>query len=211
MGDIPDGGFPPMALDPEKTKRPFIMQADGVGHLFGPGLTDGPFPECYEPWESPIKNIMSPIQNNPLAMVWPSEMGRRSTAEAYPIVATTYRVTEHWQTGSMTRNLPWLNELMPEMFLELSEELGREKGIKNGDKVVVTSSRGSIQAIAIVTGRFRPFKIDGKVVHEVGLPWHWGYAGLARGDMANKLTPHIGDANTTIPEYKAFLCDIKKV
>jgi formate dehydrogenase major subunit len=209
-GDVPDGGFPPMALDPQKTRRPFIMQADGLGHLFGPGLRDGPFPECYEPWESPIQNIMSPTQKNPVSIIWSSEMNRWGSVQDYPIVATTYRVTEHWQTGGMTRNLPWLNELMPEMFLELSEELGREKGITSGDRVIIESARGKIRAVAIVTHRFRPFLIDGRIIHQVGLPWHWGYSGLSKGDTTNKLTSHIGDANTTIPEYKAFLCNIRK-
>jgi formate dehydrogenase major subunit len=211
QGDVPDGGYPPLAVDPEKSKGPFIMQADGVGHLFGPGLGDGPFPESYEPWESPIRNILSAVQYNPVSILWPSERGRQGSARRYPIVATTYRVTEHWQTGGMTRNLPWLNELMPEMFLELSEELGREKGISNGDRVLVESARGRIQALAIVTRRLRPFVIDGKVIHQVGLPWHWGYAGLSKGARANTLTSHMGDANTSIPEYKAFLCNIRKV
>ena len=110
----------------------------------------------------------------------------------------------------MTRNLPWLCELMPEMFIEISEELAAEKGIKNNDKVFVESARGQIETKALVTKRFKPFQIDGKVIHEIGMPWHWGYAGIARGDSANVLTPHVGDANTMIPEYKAFLVNIKK-
>jgi formate dehydrogenase major subunit len=98
---------------------------------------------------------------------------------------------------------------MPEMFVELSEELAEEKGIRKGDKVIVESARGKIEAVAVVTKRFSPFSIDGRKVHEIGMPWHWGYMGLSKGDSANKLTPNIGDANTTIPEYKAFLCDIR--
>lgn len=200
--DVIDGGGDPGAV------YPFIMRNDGVGRLFGPGLADGPFPEHYEPWESPVKNLMSPTQINPAVKVWrPQEQG---SPDRFPIIATTYRVAEHWQAGAMTRNLPWLVELMPEMFVEISEELAAEKGISNGDKVVVESSRGQIQAVAVVTKRFKPFQINGKKVHEIGLPWHWGYTGLSTGDSANVLTPHIGDANTTIPEYKAFLCNIRK-
>ncbi len=211
VGDVPDGGWPPMALDPEKTKRPFIMKPEGVASFFGMGLADGPFPEHYEPWESPVKNLMSGTQDDPAFTIWKSEMDYHGTPGKYPIVATTYRVSEHWQTGSMTRNLPWLNELMPEVFVEISEELAEEKKIKKGERVIVESARGNVEAVAIVTRRFKPFKLNGgKVVHQLGLPWHWGYAALTRGDRANVLTPHVGDANTTIPEYKAFLCDIRK-
>lgn len=209
VGDVPDGGWPPMAVDPEKTKYPFIMQPEGHAHIFGPGLVDGPFPEHYEPWESPITNPMSGTQSDPAIKVWrPEEQG---SPDKYPIVATTYRLTEHWQAGAMTRNLPWLVELMPEMFVELSEELAAEKGITNGSKIIVESARGRVEGVAIVTKRFQPFQLNGKRVHQVGLPWHWGYAGLSTGDSANLLTPHVGDANTMIPEYKAFLCNVHRV
>jgi formate dehydrogenase major subunit len=209
VGDVADGGAPPLTVDPATTKLPFIMRPEGVGCFFGKGMAEGPFPEHYEPWESPTKNSMSSQQAGPTFAIW--KVGNpQGTPDKYPIVATTYRVTEHWQTGAMTRNLPWLNELMPEMFIEVSEELAGEKGIKNGDQIMVDSARGSIKAVAMVTKRFQPFTINGKKVHEIGMPWHWGYAGLAKGAIANILTPHVGDANTTIPEYKAFLCDIRK-
>ncbi len=110
----------------------------------------------------------------------------------------------------MTRNLPWLVELQPELFVEMSEELAADKGIKPGDQVVVESARGQVEGVAIVTKRFRPFSINGQTVHQVGVPWHWGYSGIATGGSANVLTPHVGDANTMIPEYKAFLCDVRK-
>ena len=210
VGDVPDGGWPPMAVDPVNTKRPFIMKPEGVARIFGMGLADGPFAEHYEPWESPVDNAMSGTQNNPAIIIWDSEMDYKGSPAEYPIVATTYRVTEHWQTGSMTRNLPWLNELMPELFVELSEELAQEKGIENGGKVTVESARGEVTAVAIVTKRFQPFQLNGKTVHQIGLPWHWGFAALSKGHIANVLTPHIGDANTTIPEYKAFLVNIKR-
>ena len=112
----------------------------------------------------------------------------------------------------MTRWLPWLAEAMPESFIELSEELAGEKAIKNGEEVLVSSVRApkGIKVKAIVTKRLRPFKLDGQTVHVVGLPWHWGYKGLATGPITNELTPSIGDANTMIPEYKAFLVNVKK-
>jgi len=205
-GDVPDGGWPPMSQ--EGTKLPFIMTSEGRGHIFAPGtlLKDGPIPEHYEPWESPVGNLLSNTQSDPAVTIWKSLV--KGDASKYPIVATTYRVSEHWLAGQMTRNLPWLVELMPEMFVEVSEELAEEKGIENGKKVIVESARGKIEAVAVVTKRFTPFSINGKRVHQIGMPWHWGYMGLSKGDSANVLTPNIGDANTTIPEYKAFLCDI---
>jgi formate dehydrogenase major subunit len=208
-GDIPDGGWVPMSQD--GTKLPFIMTSEGRGHLFAPGeaLKDGPIPEHYEPWESPVKNLISGTQNDPAITIWDSLKDLKGDPSKYPIIATTYRLSEHWQAGQMTRNLPWLVELMPEMFVELSEELAREKGIQNGRKVVVESARGKIEAVAVVTKRFVPLSIDGRKVHQIGMPWHWGYMGLSTGDSANMLTPNIGDANTTIPEYKAFLCNIR--
>ncbi len=205
-GDVPDGGWPPMSQ--EGTKLPFIMTPEGRGHIFAPGtlLKDGPIPEHYEPWESPVGNLLSNTQSDPAVTIWKSLV--KGDASKYPIVATTYRVSEHWLAGQMTRNLPWLVELMPEMFVEVSEELAEEKGIENSKKVIVESARGKIEAVAVVTRRFTPFSINGKRVHQIGIPWHWGYMGLSKGDSANVLTPNIGDANTTIPEYKAFLCDI---
>ena len=205
-GDVPDGGWPPMNM--EGTRYPFIMKPQGFARIFGPGLAEGPFPEHYEPLESPIRNPFSSTQVNPAIKVWrPDEIG---TPEEYPIVCTTYRVTEHWQAGQMTRNLPWLVELMPQMFVEMSEELAAERGIKNSEWVTVESKRGSIQGVAIVTKRFKPFHMNGKIVHQIGIPWHWGYQGLCVGDSANKLSPHVGDANTMIPEFKAFLVQVKK-
>ena len=204
IGDVPDGGWAP------GTKYPFIMKPEGYARLFGLGNVDGPFPTHYEPVESPIPNPLHKQQNNPVITLWSGEMDAFGTVENYPIVATTYRVVEHWQAGQMTRNLTWVSELMPDMFIELSNELAAEKGIKNGDRVKVNTARGSISAFAVVTHRFKPFQLNGKLVHQIGLPWHWGYSGIAIGESANILTPHVGDANTMIPEYKAFLCDIER-
>jgi len=214
MGDVPDGAQPPGEI------YPFIMQRGGVGRLFGLGMADGPMPEHYEPLECTIKNLLSKTQTNPVIKRWDidgSEMSKAATYGSelciqFPFVATTYRVTEHWQAGQMTRWLPWLAEAMPESFIELSEELAGEKAIKNGEEVLVSSVRApkGIKVKAIVTKRLRPFKLDGQTVHVVGLPWHWGYKGLATGPITNELTPSIGDANTMIPEYKAFLVNVKK-
>jgi formate dehydrogenase major subunit len=206
VGDVPDGGWPPMNV--EGTRYPFIMQTEGFASIFGPGLTDGPFPEHYEPLESPIVNPLSGTHNDPAIKVWRPE--ETANPDEYPIVCTTYRVTEHWQAGQMTRNLPWLVELMPQVFVEMSEELASELGIENAENVTVESTRGSIQGVAIVTKRFKPFTIAGKTVHQIGIPWHWGFSGLCKGDSANILTPHVGDANTMIPEFKAFLVRVKK-
>jgi formate dehydrogenase major subunit len=208
VGDVPDGGWPPMAVDPEKTKYPFIMKPEGHARFFGPGMAEGPLPEHYEPWESPIQNPISQQQSNPAFKIWrPEEQG---TPDKYPIVCSTYRLCEHWQGGQMTRNNPWLIEMQPEPFVEMSEELAAEKGIANGEKVIVESTRGQVHVAAVITKRFKPFQLNGKKVHQVGLPWHWGFTGLSTGDSANMLTPHVGDANTMIPEYKAFLVNVRK-
>jgi formate dehydrogenase major subunit len=206
--DVPDFK-PDLAPDAAGGGNPFIMRPDGKGAIFAP-LAEGPFPEHYEPVESPVRNPLSRAQSNPLAVVYQADLDRLGDASEFPIVATTYRLTEHLHTGSITRNLPWLVELMPTLFCEMSRELAAEKGIRNGDPVVVRSARGEIRAVAHVTGRLKPFRLGDRVVHQIGIPWHWGFMGLARGDSANLLTPHVGDANTRIQESKAFLVDVRK-
>lgn len=189
---------------------PYLMMNDGVSALYAPtGMADGPFPEHYEPYESPLPNVFSSTELNPAVHIYGDEMNGKSDFDKFPIIATTYRMSEHWQSGVMTRNLAWLGELVPHMFIELSEELAAEKGIKNGDTVVVSNVRGDVEAFAMVTKRFKPFTIgDGKVVHHIGMPWNFGYKGIVTGHQANLLTAFIGCANTRIPEYKAFLCDV---
>jgi formate dehydrogenase major subunit len=204
-GDVPDGAMPPGETNP------FIMLASGVGQLYAPDLVDGPFPEHYEPVESPVRNALSRIQSSPCAQVWRStEFDRYGTAQEFPIIATTYRVSEHWQTGAMSRNMPWLVGLVPHAFVEIGTALAQREGIKNGDRVIVSSARGSIDVYALVTERFQPFFIDGRLIDEIGLPWHWGYAGIVPGDIANDLTASVGDPNSQIPETKVFLCSIRK-
>ena len=213
IGDVPDGGWPPMT-NKEKTKRPFIMKPDGVGSVFGPGRADGPFPEHYEPLECPVpKNLMSSQRINPVAPVYGTEADAHFSCDPrFPFVGTTYRVTEHWQTGILTRWQPWLLELQPQLFVEMSNELGKLKGINNGDMCKVSSARGEVEAVAIVTGRFKPFKVQGTTVHQIGLPWCFGWVHPKDGgDSANLLTPSTGDPNTRIPETKAFMVNVDKI
>jgi formate dehydrogenase major subunit len=211
VGDVPDGGWPPMGTN---GFYPFIMKPDGVASIFGPGLADGPFPEHYEPLECPIeKNLMSDQRINPAIKIFKGGPDTFATCDPrYPFVCTTYRVTEHWQTGVLTRWLPWLIEAEPQIFCEMSKELAEVRGIKNGDKVVVETERGKVEAVAIVTLRIKPFVIAGQTVHMIGLPYHYGWLHPKDGgDSANLLTPTIGDANTMIPESKAFMANVTKL
>jgi len=227
VGDVVDGGGNPINSAAAGSQNlPFIMNSEGVGKLWGYGLKDGPIPEVYEPWESPLAanpltgvprndSPYNPGFNDPAAYIGSlkvdgKEWNERGTVEEFPYVATTYRCTEHWQTGIMTRNLPWLAELMPEMYVEMGADLAGDLGIASGDKVKVSSKRGSIEALAIVTKRFQAITVNEKPLHQIGIPWHWGYAGRVTGDSGNVLTPHVGDANTSIPESKSFLCKVEK-
>ena len=126
------------------------------------------------------------------------------------MVGTLYRLASGWNAGAMNRNIPWLIELQPEPFVEISEELAAEKGIANGDRVIVENKRGQVNMVALVTKRFKPFNVAGKTVHQVGLIWHWGHMGLSTGDSANVLTSYVGDVNTMQPEQKAFLVNVRK-
>jgi formate dehydrogenase major subunit len=205
--DVVDGGGDAGA------KHPFIMQKHGMGAIYGPGLNDGPLPEYYEPLECPVtEHPFSKQLNNPTALIFADEAHKRTTCDPrFPFVCTTYRVTEHWQTGVLTRWLPWLTEAQPQMFCEMSEELAELKGIKNGEKVILENPRGQLWAIAIVTKRFKPFEVMGNPVHVVGIPWHYGWVWPKDGgDAANLLTPAVGDPNTGIPETKAFMVNVKK-
>ena len=200
---------------------PFIMNPEGVARLFAPAMADGPFPEHYEPLECPLQeNPMSKKHRiNPTVKLFFGKEGGLaedvfySCDTRYPFVCTTYRVTEHWQTGVMTRHVPWLMEAQPQMFVEMSNELAKERGIKNGEKVTVSSARGSLWAVAVVTDRFKPFKVMNTTIHQVGIPWHFGWqfpVDGSGGESANLLTPTIGDPNTMIPESKAFMVNIEK-
>jgi formate dehydrogenase major subunit len=193
---------------------PFIMKADGKGWLYVPnGLVDGPLPAHYEPYESPVENAVYGQQSNPAALVYnvPGNPYAAVGSAEYPHVLSTYRLTEHHLSGVMSRWLPWLSELMPELFCELSPEHAAEIGIGNTEWVRISTPRGSIRAKALVTRRIRPFRLGGgKVVHHVGLPWHWGYKGVTTGDVVNDLSALVGDPNVTIHEAKVFVCNVSK-
>jgi formate dehydrogenase major subunit len=192
---------------------PFIMKSDGLGWLYVPtGLVDGPLPAHYEPAESPVTNPLYRQQTSPVLKHWQRDWNPLAAVgdPRYPHVITTYRLTEHYLAGAMSRWNPWLTELQPELFIELSPELAEEKGIRNLDWVRISTPRAAVRAKALVTRRLRPFTIDGKRVHQVGMPWHWGYEGLATGDVVNELTSLVGDPNVTIHEGKAFVCSVEK-
>ncbi|MCJ7803892.1 MAG: formate dehydrogenase-N subunit alpha, partial [Desulfobacterales bacterium] len=211
IGDVPDNAVPPMGTT---GAYPFIMKPDGVASLFGPGLKDGPFPEHYEPLECPIeKNLMSSQRINPVIKIFEGGLDKFTTCDPkYPFVCSTYRVTEHWQTGVLTRWLPWLIEAEPQMFCEMSLELAKLKEIKNGDRVIVETPRGKVEAVAIATSRLKPFQVAGQTVHQIGIPWHYGWLHPKDGgESANLLTPTVGDPNTMIPESKAFMANVNKL
>lgn len=192
---------------------PFLMQADGKGWLFVPtGLLDGPLPTHYEPYESPVKNVVYRQQANPTAKVWhrPDNPYAPVGSEEYPHVLSTYRLTEHHLSGTMSRWLPWLAELQPELFCEISPEHAAEIGIGNTDWVEISTPRGSIRAKALVTRRIRPYRLRERTVHHVGLPWHWGYKGVTTGDVVNNLSALVGEPNTTIHESKVFVCNVRR-
>jgi formate dehydrogenase major subunit len=206
--DVPD--YPP-AMKPEAGMDPFIMNAEGVARLFTLGLMkDGPFPEHYEPFEAPVANALHPKVNaNPVARVFQGDLEVFGTADDYPFVATTYRLTEHFHYWSKHCRINAI--LQPQQFVEIGEALAKAKGINNGDPIKVRSNRGQIIAVAVVTKRIRPLNVDGKVIHTVGIPIHWGFTGQTKkGFGANILTPYVGDANIETPEYKAFLVDIER-
>jgi formate dehydrogenase major subunit len=221
--DIPDFPVtkPPSArgdpkgigLDAHSGRQPFMMIPDGMGWLFNPsGLLDGPLPTHYEPAESPVKNALYRQQASPVLKYWKHKDNMLASVgdPRFPYVITTYRLTEHYLSGVMSRWNPWLTELMPELFIELSPELAGEKGIKNTDWVRISTPRAEIRAKALVTRRVRPFRLGNKVVHQVGMPWHWGWAGVATGDVVNTLTALVGDPNVSIHEGKAFVCNVEK-
>jgi len=197
----------------------FIMNPEGVGRLFVPlaGMADGPFPEHYEPIESPIANPLHPMQsNNPVVKKYKSDMDKYGTPEqGFPVVCTTYRLTEHYHYW--TKNNPMNVQLVPEMFVEIPVELAGDLGIKGGDKVKVSSARGAAYiAKAMVTRRIRPMTIDGKKVYQIGIPIHQGYRGIQEDDgknartIVNLLSPTVTDPNAYTPEFKGFLVKLEK-
>jgi formate dehydrogenase major subunit len=203
-------------MDAISGNDPFIMMADGRAWLYSPsGLLDGPMPTHYEPAESPVDNVLYPkVQASPAALVWDRNENRMNPPKdpRYPVVASTFRLTEHHTAGPMSRNLPWLAELQPEMFAELSPVLAAERGIEDGGWMCIETERGIIEARAKVTHRIRPLHIDGRTLHQISLPWHWGtYTSNVQGvtgDSVNDLVVLSGDPNVSI-EDKAFSCDVR--
>jgi formate dehydrogenase major subunit len=192
------------------------MQADGKGWLFAPsGLTDGPLPTHYEPHESPVVNALYRRRANPARQVFdrgdnPSNPSAGDPgAEVFPYVLTTYRIAEHHTAGGMSRFLPYLAELAPEPFVEVSPELAAERGLTHNAWATIVTERTAIEARVMVTDRMVPLRVDGRLVHQVGLPYHWGANGLARGDSANDLLPLVLDSNVHISEFKAATCDVR--
>jgi formate dehydrogenase major subunit len=210
VGDVPDYGA---TSRPDSGVGPFIMMPEGVARLFVPGqFAEGPWSEHYEPVESPVPNLLHPEHSsNPAVRPFTTEFDVLGTADEYPIVCTTYRLTEHFHYW--TKNNSYSMQLQPEFFVELSEELAREKAVANGDRVRVTSARGSIEGKAMVTRRIKPMQIGDRTVHQIGFPIHWGFLGRGdqHGSLANLVTPTVVDPNSHAPEYKGFLVRLDKV
>jgi formate dehydrogenase major subunit len=209
----PEGAEAEMAL---RGDDPFIMQSDGKGWLFVPsGLTDGPFPTHYEPHESPFANPLYGQQANPVRQVFHRKdnlynptHGQRG-AEVFPYVMTTYRLTEHHTAGGMSRTLPFLSELQPEMFCEVSPELAAERHLQHLGWATIVTARNAIEARVLVTDRIAPVTVGGRTLHQIGLPYHWGPNGISTGDAANELAHLSLDPNVHIQEVKAMTCDIR--
>jgi formate dehydrogenase major subunit len=202
--------------DPTHGMGPFIMTPEGVARFFARGaMTEGPFPEHYEPFETPLaSNPLSPKNalslNNPAARVFDDDRKAFGKPDKFPHAATTYRLTEHFHYW--TKHVRLNAIIQPEQFVEIGDALGKELGIVSGDTVKVSSNRGFIKAVAVVTKRLRPLTIEGKTLHHVGIPIHWGFMGLAKpGFLANTLTPVVGDANSHTPEFKSFLVQVEKL
>ena len=193
---------------------PFIMQADGKAWLYVPsGLQDGPLPSHFEPQESVMRNPLYGQQCNPARMEWMRKKDnpyhQPYNDPRFPHLLTTYRLTEHHTAGGMSRWLSWLSELQPELFCEVSAELAAEVGLKNGGWATIRSARAEIESRVLVTGRVRPVKLNGHVVHQIGIPYHWSSKGLVRGDCANDLFPFVADPNVSIMETKAISVSIE--
>jgi formate dehydrogenase major subunit len=226
FGDSPD--FPPTKApdysppdDATKMEaiagdKPFILHPDGRGWLYSPtGLVDGPLPAHYEPHESPFPNPLYAQQQNPTRQVFerPENLYNPSAghpgSEVFPFVVTTYRLTEHHTAGGMSRTLPYLAELQPEFFCEVSPQLAAERDLENGNWATIVTARAAVEARVLVTPRIKPLKVGGRTMHLVGVPYHWGGNGIATGDSGNELLSIVLDNNVHISEYKAATCDIR--
>ena len=222
LGDAPDFE-PDIAPDyvPDKDAEgvralrgtsPFVVQSDGLGWLYAPtGLVDGPLPTHYEPQESPVDNLLYGRREDPARQTFdrPENPYTPVGSETFPYVLTTYRLTEHHTAGGMSRTVRYLAELQPEAFVEISPELAAERGLEHSGWATIISARTAVEARVMVTERVRPLRIEGRTVHQVGMPYHWGRRGLVQGDGANELLPLVLDGNVHINEYKASVVDIR--
>jgi formate dehydrogenase major subunit len=222
LGDSPD--FPPTkapdfepeedakALEAISGDKPFILHPDGRAWLYAPsGLVDGPLPTHYEPQETPFENALYPQQQNPARQEFPREENPYHPAGSpvYPFVLTTYRLTEHHTSGAMSRNVPHLAELQPEFFCEVSPALAAERGLEHHGWATIITARSAVEARVLVTERMKPLRVEGRNIHVVGTPYHWGGVGIVTGDSANDLLPLALDNNVHISEYKVATCDIR--
>jgi len=200
-------------LDAHPGDAPFVLHDDGLGWLFVPvGLKDGPLPTHYEPLESPLRNPLYPRETNPAERWYPREDNVFAPPESseFPYVLTTFRLTEHHTAGGMSRFLSHLSELQPELFCEISKELAAEVGVSNGDWVTLVTLRSAVETRALVSSRLRPLYLDGRVIHQVAVSFHFGYRGLVRGDIANDLIGLSGEPNVTIQESKVLTCNLHR-
>ena len=205
-GDVPDYA----ATAPPDANGSFIMLPEGVAKLFAADFAEGPFPEHYEPAESPVDNALHPeVSANPAALMFHSDLDKLGASEEYPYVAITYRLTEHFHYW--TKHVSSSAELQSTFFVELPAELADAKDIKSGDVVRVSSARGHVEGPALVTKRMRGLDVGGKRIYQVGLPIHWGFLGRVKGPLVNNLTPSVMDPNSGTPEYKGFLVNMEKV
>jgi formate dehydrogenase major subunit len=205
-GDVPDyrGDAAP------ETNGSFIMLPEGVAKLFAADFAEGPFPEHYEPVESPVENAFHPeVGSNPAAKIFTSDLDKLGDPAQFPYVAITYRLTEHFHYW--TKHVTASSQLQSTFFVEISAELAEEKGIASQDRVRVSSARGSVEGPALVTKRIRGLNVNGQRVHQIGLPIHWGFLGRVKGPLVNNLTASVMDPNSGTPEYKGFLVNIEKV
>jgi formate dehydrogenase major subunit len=223
LGDTPD--FPPdkapdyrpdrkaKGIEAIRGDAPFVMHPDGLGWIFAPaGLVDGPLPTHYEPQESPLAaNPLYAERANPTRQTFdrPDNPYHPPGSAVFPFVLSTYRLTEHHTAGGMSRTVPYLAELQPELFVEVSPELAGERGLQHADWATIVTARTAIEARVMVTDRMRPLRVDGRVVHQVGLPYHFGRSGIVKGDAANELLAMALDLNVHIAEYKVATCDIR--
>jgi formate dehydrogenase major subunit len=220
VADFAKGKRPDFPGDPKKGgddalpgDAPFIMHPEGVGRLYVPsGLKDGPLPSHYEPLESNVANDLYPQQSNPAAakLERPGNEYASSPDPRFPHILTTYRLTEHHTAGGMSRTLPHLAELQPELFAEISPELAGEIGAANGEFVIVSTARGEVEARALVTPRMSSLDVQGKRMHHVGMPYHWGPRGLVTGAVVNDLVAISEEPNVRIFESKGISCSIRR-